>query len=109
MIPILTTLSTIQCPHGGQVTLFTSNAEAQVDGGYFLLLSDVHIVAGCPFTVGPKYQPCVTVRWMVGASQTAVHGTPVLLQSSVGLCYSAEQIPQGPPVVVNTQQTAKGL
>ena len=38
-----------------------------------------------------------------------VSGTPALLQTSVGLCYSAEQIPQGLPIVVNTQQITKGI
>jgi hypothetical protein len=109
MIPILTTLSTIQCPHGGQATLSTSNAVARVEGGYVLLVTDVHSIVGCPFTVGSKYQPCVTARWLVGASQANVNGTAVLLQTSAGLCYSGEQIPQGPPVVVSTQQTATGL
>jgi hypothetical protein len=47
--------------------------------------------------------------WQVGATQTKVNSTPVLLQTSVGLCFSAEQIPQGPPVVVNVQQKALGI
>ncbi len=109
-IPILTTASTIQCPHGGTVMLQTSNALALIEHAPALLVTDVHSVVGCPFTVpGPKYQPCVTVRWMVGATQTRVNSIPVLLQNSVGLCYSAEQIPQGPPVVAQTQQQAKGI
>lgn len=110
--PILTTASTLQCPHGGSVTLQTSNTQALIEQSPALLVTDVDTVSGCPFTVpagpGTKPQPCVTVRWMVGATQTKVNGTPVLLQNSVGLCYSAEQIPQGPPVVVQTQQQAKG-
>ncbi len=109
MIPILTTLSTLQCPHGGQVMLSTSNTLTQVDGGYFLLLTDLHTVVGCPFTVGPKVQPCLTVQWLVGATQTKVSQIPVLLQNSVGLCFSAEQIPQGPPIVLQTQSKALGL
>ena len=44
MIPILTTLSTIQCPHGGTVALSTSNTLCQIDGGYALVLTDVHTV-----------------------------------------------------------------
>ena len=109
MIPILNTASTIQCPHGGTVTLSTSNTVAKADGSPMLLVSDQHTVAGCPFQLpAPKPRPCVTVRWLVGATQTKVDGTPVLLQTSVGMCFSAEQIPQGPPIVVNTQQIAKG-
>ncbi len=108
MIPILNTSSTIFCPHGGSVQLSTSNADAKADGSYMLLVSDQHPVSGCPFFAGTKAQPCVIVRWQVGATQTKVQGTPVLLQTSVGLCFSAEQIPQGPPIVAATQQVAKG-
>jgi hypothetical protein len=109
MIPILTTLSSIQCPHGGKVILTTSNAVAQVDGGFFLLVTDEHNVVACPFTVpGPKPQPCVTLRWLVGASQTKVNQVSVLLQNSAGMCFSAEEIPQGPPVVQQVQSKASG-
>jgi hypothetical protein len=110
--PILTTASTVMCPHGASVTLTTSNSVAMAEGSPMLLVTDIHTVSGCPFQVpaGPttKPQPCVTVQWMVGANETKVNGTPVLLQTSVGLCYSAEQIPQGPPNVVNVQQQAMG-
>ncbi len=109
---ILTTASTLMCPHGGQVQLSTSNSQANIQGSPALLLSDRHSVSGCPFQIpigtGTKPQPCTTVQWLVGASQTKVGGVPVLLQSSVGLCLSAEQIPQGPPSVVQVQQVVKG-
>ena len=109
MIPILTTLSTVMCPHGGSVQLTTANTISQIDGGYLLLQTDVHSVVGCPFTTPvPKPQPCVTVRWLTGATQTKVNQTPVLLQTSAGLCFSAEQIPQGPPTIVQVQSKALG-
>lgn len=107
--PILTTSSVILCPHGGMAQLFTSQVELTIDGAQALLLTDQHPVVGCPFTVGPKYQPCVLIRWLVGATLTAVRGVPVLLQTSVGLCFSAEQIPQGPPNVVSVQQRSLGV
>jgi hypothetical protein len=111
--PILTTASTVQCPHGGIVNLTTSNVLATVDGAPMLLLTDIHTVSGCPFQVpigtGTKPQPCVIVRWSAGATQTMVSRTPVLLQTSVGICFSAEQIPQGPPVVVSVQHQARGI
>jgi hypothetical protein len=37
-----------------------------------------------------------------------VNKQPAVLQSSTGLCLSAEQIPQGPPSVVLTQMRASG-
>jgi hypothetical protein len=111
--PILTTTSTVQCLHGGSVALSTSNTVAMADGSPLLLLTDSHTVSGCPFQIplgtGTKPQPCLTVRWLVGAMQTMVNSTPVLLQTSVGLCLSAEQIPQGPPTIVNVQQKARGI
>lgn len=107
MIPILTTASTLLCPHGGELQLSTSNRDAIIDGAPALLLTDVHPVARCTFTVGTKPQPCTTVRWMAGATQAKLHGVPLLLQNSVGLCYSADQIPAGPPVVAQVQQLAK--
>ena len=108
-VPILTTTSVILCPHGGTAQLFSSQADLTIDGAPALLLSDQHPVVGCPFTVGTKYQPCVLIRWLVGATINRVRGVPVLLQSSVGLCFSAEQIPQGPPTVVSVQQRSLGV
>lgn len=111
--PMLTTASTVQCPHGGTVSLSTSNSSVKADGSPVLLETDQHTVSGCPFQVpaGPttKPQPCVSVKWSAAATQNKVNGIGILLQTSVGLCYSAEQIPQGPAVVANTQSQAKGI
>jgi hypothetical protein len=112
MTPILTTLSTVQCPHGGTVTLTTANTVCQIGGGYALLQTDQHTVAGCPFQLptvpSPTPSPCVTVQWTTGATQTKVNQTPVLLQSSSGLCFSALQAPQGAPVVASVQSDVLG-
>src|ERR1700755_2282982 len=107
--PILTTASTIMCPHGGSVTLTTSNTIAKVQGAPMLLVSDLHTVSGCPFVLPSAMpSPCMTVQWLMGAIQTNVNGVPVLLQTSVGLCISASQVPQGPPMIVNVQQDMMG-
>ena len=108
MIPILTTTSTVLCPHGGMAQLFTSNTEAVLDGAPALLLTDVHPIVGCPFApVAPS--PCISIRWLTGATQTAVRGVPVLLQTSIGLCLNVAQVPQGPAIVVQVQQRAMGI
>jgi hypothetical protein len=97
------------CPHGGTVSLTTANTVAKVDGAPMLLVSDIHSVSGCPFVLpSGTPSPCLTVQWMMGAVQTKVNGTPVLLQTSVGLCFSGLQVPQGPPMVVNVQTQAMG-
>ncbi len=101
---ILTTASTIMCPHGGQATLTTSNTSVLADSAPVLLESDIHTVAGCPFTLpGPKPSPCVRIEWSAGASSVTVDGTPVLIESSMGRCISPEGAPQGLAVIVNTQ------
>lgn len=107
MIPILTTASTVTCPHGGMAQLFTSNTVALVDGSPVLLQTDIHPITGCPFTP-VAYSPCVTIRWVTGATQTMVNNVPVLLQTSVGICQNAAQVPQGPAIVMQVQQKAKG-
>lgn len=102
--------ATALCPHGGQVSVVSSNARVTVSGQSVALLSDLFTVGGCPFQIpGPKPQPCVTVQWLVPASRVRVNGQPVILQSSTGICQSVEQIPQGPPNVVVTQFRAKGM
>ena len=108
MIPILTTASTVMCPHAGQAQLVTTNTEAKVDGAPMLLQTDVHPVVGCTFTP-VAYSPCVSIRWVTGATQTQIRGVPVLLQNSVGLCLNAAQVPQGTPLVVQVQTKARGV
>ena len=108
MIPILTTTSTVMCPHGGMAQLFSSNSEALIDGAPALLQTDVHPIVGCPFTPA-VYSPCLTIRWVTAATQTSVRNVPVLLQSSVGLCLNAAQVPQGVTLVVQVQQRAQGM
>ncbi|MBW4671118.1 MAG: hypothetical protein KME60_27765 [Cyanomargarita calcarea GSE-NOS-MK-12-04C] len=105
----LTTSSQIMCPHGGQAILFTSNTQANAVSTPVLLESDIHPVAGCPFTVGPKYSPCVRIEWSAGSSKTSVNGTATLVQSSIGKCINAEGAPQGIAIVVNTQPKASAL
>ena len=105
---ILTTASTVMCTHGGQATLTTSNVKLMVDGAPALLESDIHTVAGCPFTVPPsKPQPCIRIEWSGGATQCKVGGTGVLIKTSIGKCISAEGATQGIAMIVMTQIKAQ--
>jgi hypothetical protein len=103
---ILTTSSTITCMHGGQAILLTSNTRVLVDGTPALLESDIHPVAGCPFTIGPKYSPCIRIEWVAGATKLTINGIKVLVRSSIGKCISAEGAPQGLALILNTQMKA---
>lgn len=101
--------ATAICPHGGQVQVIPTNARVLVSGQPVATMGDQYLVAGCAFTVPPgKPQPCIKVQWLVPATRVLVNGQPAILQTSTGLCLSAEQIPQGPPTVVVTQPRVIG-
>ncbi len=101
---------TAMCPHGGQVTIISTNTRVKANGQFVTVLGDMYTIAGCAFTVPPgKPQPCIKVQWIVPSTRIKVMGKPVLLKSSMGLCLSPEQIPQGPPLVIVTQMRAKGI
>lgn len=102
----------ITCTHAAPVNAITSNTRVLVNGLPVVTIPDTYLVTGCPFTlpiVPPKSQPCVQVQWLVPASKVLVNGQFALVQSSTGLCFSVEQIPQGPPLIVATQPRVSGL
>ncbi len=107
--PILHVGAMVQCPHQIPAQLIAASARVKVGGQPVLVVNDTFIIAGCPFTVGPKYQGCVKITWIVPATRVKVGGQFVLLQNSTGLCQSAEQIPNGPPSVTVVQMRAKGV
>lgn len=100
------------CPHAGQISTITSNTRVLVSGQPVATMADTFPIAGCPFQVpvgpGTKPQPCVLVQWLAPATRVTVNGQPVILQTSAGLCKSAEQIPQGPPTVTVNQTRTIG-
>jgi hypothetical protein len=106
----------MQCTHVAQVTLAPGQTRVLVSGQPVATVSNLLTVAGCPFQVpvgaGTKPQPCVKVQWLLMSSRVLVGGQPALLQpapgSGSGLCQSAEQIPQGPPVVATLQTRVMG-
>ncbi len=104
---------TALCPHGSPISVTSTNMRVKVMGQPAACLGDVFMVSGCPFQVpvGPatKPQPCLTVQWITPALRVKVMGRPVLLKSSVGLCLSPEQIPQGPPNISVVQMRVKGV
>ena len=109
---VVTTSSSAICTHGAQVAIISSNTRVMVAGSPVAVLNDQFTVTGCPFQVpvgaGTKPQPCIKIQWIAPAVRVRVGGQPVILQTSSGICLSAEQIPQGPPTVVATQPRVKG-
>ena len=108
---LLTTASSLQCPHGGTVTIASTNTKVLATAA-LALATDTFTIAGCPFQipVGPAMvpHPCVTVQWTKTNIQTTVNGTPTLAQDSAGLCLAADQVPQGPVSVVQAQPLVTG-
>ncbi len=96
-------MSQIQCMHGGTAILMTANTKLNVDNAPALLESDVLAVVGCPFTIGPKYSPCVKIEWTAGAAMMQSNGTKVLIMTSIGKCISGEGATQGIAIVATTQ------
>lgn len=107
--PIVHVGATILCPHAGPANVISTNNRVLVSGLPVATLADQFMVAGCAFTIPTgKPQPCVTIQWLTPATRVFVMGQPVILQASTGLCLSAEQIPQGAPIVVTTQPRVIG-
>jgi hypothetical protein len=101
--------ATAMCPHGGSVSIVSSNTRVKLNGQAAATMSDTFTIAGCSFTIPPsKPQPCMTVKWLMPALRVKVNGQAVVLQTSTGLCQTGEQIPQGPPNVVSAQLKVTG-
>jgi hypothetical protein len=107
MPALLTSASTMLCPHGGIVTAIPgqTNALAQAP---ILLQSDTFLIAGCALSSLPVPSPCLTVQWVTAATRVTA-GAPVLNESSVGLCLAATQAPQGTVLIAQTQPKVSGL
>jgi hypothetical protein len=98
--------ASLQCPHGGKVQIVPSHPCTTLGGVPIATANDTFTVLGCPFQIPatpPIPSPCVTVRWVVTDLLVQANSAPTLSQSSQGMCYSAQQAPQGPVVIQNTQ------
>jgi hypothetical protein len=92
------------CPHFGLGKVISSNTRVLVNGLAVATALDQFPVTGCAFTVpGPKPQPCTQIQWTAPAARVKVNGQPPILGTSGGVGVSAEQIKQGPALVLLTQ------
>ena len=107
-VSILDIGCTIKCPHGGQATVIPGNSQVRVGGNFALLASDTMIITGCSFNVSGAPMPCLTIQWTAPATRNTVNKTPVLLQTSVGLCLNAANVPQGTAIVSSVQTKVSG-
>ena len=108
MPALLTSATTMMCPHGGTVMAIPGQTRATAESP-ILRGSDTYLITGCPFTIGVVYSPCVSVQWVQTAARVQAGGDFVLNESSVGLCLAATQAPQGTVLILQTQPRAEGL
>jgi hypothetical protein len=108
MPALLTTASTMMCPHGGTVTAVPGQSQTTASSPV-LRMSDTCTIAGCAFVIGTVPSPCVTVQWVQGCAKVQAGGDFALNESSVGLCLAATQAPQGAVLIQNTQPLVEGL
>ncbi|WNG46202.1 hypothetical protein F0U60_20325 [Archangium minus] len=106
---LLTTASTLQCPHGGAVQAMSSNNRAKAGGDFLVRASDTFTITGCTFAPGGAAHPCVRVQWVSTALRVKVLQDALLTMDSVGMCLAADNAPQGTVLISATQQRAKGL
>jgi hypothetical protein len=97
------------CPHGGSLSIISSNVRVTAGGQALATIGDQFMIAGCAFTIPPgKPQPCLKVQWLMPAVRVTIGGQAAILQTSSGLCLTAEQIPQGPPTITVAQTRVLG-
>jgi hypothetical protein len=101
---ILTRSSVIMCPHGGMVMHVPMSYSGELINGQLpLLLSDLYVVAGCPFFSPAGPSPCIRANWTNPSVTRLIGGMPVLTTASIGLVQSAAGVAQGAAVIASFQ------
>jgi hypothetical protein len=108
MAGLLNSSSVLMCPHGGMVSVVTSNTRVNVGGDPAVRSSDTFLIAGCAFFLGIVPSPCVQVQWVVSAARSQAVGDFTLTEESVGLCIAADQSVQGTVLIAFTQPQVAG-
>ena len=98
----------VACPHGGSVSVIACNNRVFVNKQPVATIADSFVVSGCHYVDSVASSQCLTVKWLLAAKRVFVNGKNVILSNSVGVCQNANQVPQGPPNVLNTQLRVKG-
>ena len=100
---LLNASSVLMCPHGGTVTVESTNTRVKAGGDFAATSADSFSIAGCTLNVSGSPHPCVTVQWTDTAHRSSVDGSPTLHETSTGMCVAADQAVQGTVQIVATQ------
>lgn len=98
----------MMCPHGGTVSVVTSNTQVMAAGDPLIRASDTFLIAGCPFVIGIPPHPCVQVQWVQPDTESQVLSDFTLSEDSVGLCVAADMSVQGTVLIMFTQPQVSG-
>ena len=102
--PVLHTGATATCPHMAPLQIIAASPRVTVSGMNAAVLTDQGLVTGCPFPApATPPQPCVTTKWIVGATRVKAGGVPLLINPCVAVCMTAQQTPNGPPIISGSQ------
>lgn len=95
MISAVLNVSTqVNCSHGGRATAVTPFERVRVDGQPILTTQTGFQISGCPLAPG-EGGPCVTGRFLSGATRVSAGGLPLALQHDPSVCD-----PTGSPMIV---------
>jgi hypothetical protein len=108
MANLLNMSSILMCPHGGTVSIVTSNTQVMAGGDLLVCASDTFLVAGCPFIVGLVPNPCIQVQWVQPDADSQVLSDFTLSEDSVGLCIADDGAVQGTALILFTQPQVSG-
>ena len=106
---LLNTSSVMMCPHGGTVSVASSNTRAKGGGDFLIRSSDTFTIAGCPLNISGSPHPCTQVKWVQTNQRSKAMNDATLSDASVGLCVAADQAPQGTVLINSTQPRVSGL
>jgi hypothetical protein len=109
MANLLNTSSVMMCPHGGTVSVVSSNTRVMAAGDPVLRASDTFLIAGCPFVVGIVPNPCLQVQWVQPDTASQVLSDFTLSEESVGLCVADDGAVQGAVLIMETQPQVSGM
>ena len=109
MPKLLNDSTSMMCPHGGTVSVITSNTKVKGGGGFLIRPGDTFIIGGCSLNIAGAPHPCVRVQWVQTAMKSTTAGAANLNDSSVGLCVAADNAVQGTVLVANTQRKVNGI
>lgn len=85
------------------LTIIAASPRVTVSGMNAAVITDKGLVGGCPLSAATPPTPCVTTKWIVASTRVTAGGAALLINPCVALCMTAQQTPNGPPVITASQ------